>query len=356
MGLQQFRLPQLSSAAKSALFFYDWLVNRAALPVPLATCRLLLGPSLDELHDQPNPSTAQPVTTDDFVMAASGWIQDARRSESEMTIFYFCGHKLQVSREEDILLFQNFGSAIGPSFRGGVSFANIFNGLGQGTIPIAQTQLYFLDGSRHLASRSSLGTLLYGSTDVFDVWLGGPDRRSAAVFQAAAPGDQAYAYRNQVSLFTEALVRGLDGAAAVPQNLAALGQSEWVVTIASLSRWLGATGQRLAQEHSLPITFMTSGLLRESVITKIQRPPMVDVEIRIEPAHVAMDANLIIEDQNGRQILNLVHLSPRHHLRLEPGFYALGIRPQGPESEMKARRQLIQVLPSDSPLVVVMSA
>ena len=206
-GLQQFRLPQLSSAAK--WLSYLLVSDRAALPVPLATCRLLLGPSLDELHDQPNPSTAQPVTTDDFVMAASGWIQDARRSESEMTIFYFCGHKLQVSREEDILLFQNFGSAIGPSFRGGVSFANIFNGLGQGTIPIAQTQLYFLDGSRHLASRSSLGTLLYGSTDVFDVWLGGPDRRSAAVFQAAAPGDQAYAYRNQVSLFTEALVRGL---------------------------------------------------------------------------------------------------------------------------------------------------
>jgi hypothetical protein len=348
---QSFGLKQLPTAIRSALAFHDWLMNKPQLPVPLATCRLLLAPLPGER--QTIPSNTAPAGTDDFVRAASAWRQDARRSEAEMMVFYFCGHKLQISSDDDILLCQNFGTPVGPSFRGAISLANIFNAMGQSDGPIAQTQLYFLDGSRHPVGRPDLGSRLYGTTDVFDTTLSGPDRRLAGVFHAAAPGDQAYAYVDSVSLFTEALIEGLHGAAAVPQSLIGSGENQWAVTIASLARWMGLSGDRLTQEHQVRMAFRTS-LLGDAVIARIQNAPMALVNIEIHPAQEAAGIGMVIEDQNGRTVTSLPALLPHQEFNLPAGFYSLVVTP-GPGSKVQPGRRLIQVAPPDSTVVVDVS-
>jgi hypothetical protein len=327
-----FGLTQLSTAVPSALAFHEWLVQRAKLPVPLATSRLLLAPH----QGSPPYLGAVSGTTDNFLRAAAGWMRAARESDAEMAIFYFCGQKLQLSSDDDVLLFQNFGSSLGPSFRGSVRFANIFNGMGPNERTIAQSQVYFLDGSRHPVTRPALGSMLYGTTDVFDVLLTGPDRRMAGVFHAAAPGDQAYAFAKSISLFTQAVITGLDGAAAVRQS------GEWAVTISSLSRWLGIEGDRLASEHGVSIDFRVS-LLGDGVITRVDAAPPVQVDIHMGPAAAAVNAELVIEDERGNQVSRTPGVGPLIHTVLPAGFYALSlVLKQEPD---KTSRRLVQVLP-----------
>jgi hypothetical protein len=331
-------LTQLSTAVPSALAFHEWLVERARLPVPLATSRLLLAPHEGWPQDlKIPPPAALSGSTDDFLRAATGWMQAARESDAEMAIFYFCGQKLQLSSDDDVLLFQNFGSPLGPSFRGSVSFANIFNGMGPNERTIAQSQVYFLDGSRHPVRRAALGSMLSGTTDVFDVLPTGPDRRMAGVFHGAAPGDQAYSLANSISMFTQAVIKGLDGAAAVRQR-----GSEWEVTTSSLSRWLGIEGDRLASEHGLSIAFRAN-LLGDGVLTRVDAAPPVRVVIRMGPAAAAVNAELVIEDERGNRVSRFPDVGPPIHTVLPAGFYALSLVPK--QESAKTSRRLIQVLP-----------
>jgi hypothetical protein len=220
--------------------------------------------------------------------------------------------------------------------------------------PIAGTQLYFLDGSRHPVTRPSLGSKLYGTTDLFDVRLAGPDLRAAGVFHAAAPGDQAYGRVEDVSLFTEALIEGLDGAAAVPPRPSGSGPGQWAVTIASLSRWLASRGDRLTAEHKIRMTFRAS-LLGDGIIANIKNAPMCRLNIEIEPAEEAAGIGMVVEDQNGKPVARIAALMPRQEIELPAGFYSLVVTP-GPGSKVQPGRRLVVVTPPVSAVVVDVSA
>jgi hypothetical protein len=332
--------PRLTSAVASAVTFYDWLLNRARLPVPLATCRLLMSPALDG-PPVLAPHGVLPATTDEFLKAAWGWRSAATMSSEGMAIFFFCGHRLQVSREEDIFLFQNFGEPYGPTFRGAVSFVNLFNGMEAHENPMARTQLFLLDGSRHPYTRASLGERLYGTTDVFDVFPSGPDRRVAGVFQAAAPGEQAYSMAREPSLFTKALIEGLEGRAAVHQRSPSPTAGGWVVTTTSLANWMSNETQRLADEHKVPVTFRASAI-GDGVVAKIDEAPMVQLDVLIEPAEAAKGAQLTVEDQHGKIVAQFSDPAPRLKMQLAAGFYALSCMKEGAPG---VTRQLISATP-----------
>ena len=83
-------MQQLSSTALTAYKMYCWLVERQnKLPVPLATCRLLLSPSSEEVQREPNlHGLADPCTLDQFRAAASEWRTDARSSTRMRVILW----------------------------------------------------------------------------------------------------------------------------------------------------------------------------------------------------------------------------------------------------------------------------
>ena len=88
---ENFGLRQLSSTALTAYQVYRWVLDHQQnVPVPLATCRLLLSPSLDEVAAEPALNElADPCTLNNFLVEAAGWRNDAGLNEGNITFFYF---------------------------------------------------------------------------------------------------------------------------------------------------------------------------------------------------------------------------------------------------------------------------
>lgn len=307
---------QLSSAARSAFRFYEWLTNTAHLSKPLSTCRLLLAPSVGEAAEPGIEEHAQPCSVNDFLLAANEWIEDACRSKDEATIFYFAGHKLQIGAEEDILLFQDFGSKIGPMLRGGVSFSNIFNGMASRDVLCEQTQHYFIDGSRERTTTADLGTLARGATDVFDVKVRQQDRRAAGVYHAAAPGTHAWARADGVTFFTEALLQGLTGSAGTKTP----GGGGWVVTTASLAQWMGQASERYTRGDAVQVRFPVS-IRGEGVICELAGPPEVGVTVSVHPPEAGSEARLRVSTADGAAVVEMAMNPLAVRLQLRAGIY-----------------------------------
>lgn len=324
-------LPQLTTAARSAYRFYDWLTQSAALPVPLVTCRLMLAPSPEEMTEPGIENHVQGCKVNDFLVAANEWIMDACRSDHESTIFYFVGHKLRFSSEDDTLLFQDFGATLGPKLRGGVNFANILNGMGSQEVLTRQTQHYFLDGSRTNAESA----VSRGTTDVFDVSFNFMDRRNIGVFYASAPGDHAFSHAGGITFFTESLLQGLNSAAASKPDPG----SEWAVTTRSLARWMGRAVEKYA-EHDIVLNFPVNLRGDDSVICNVLEVPHVRVNLRLRSPEPVPGARVRISSGTGEQVAEVALDSSRAELHLPAGFYALELQVGG-----KSARTLIAAHP-----------
>ena len=88
-----------------ARYFYTWLVKRKdRLVPPLATCRLMLAPSDEEIKEQPEIEKLKtPCTMDDFLVQANAWRKDASARKEGTTIFYFAGNGFQVEKSDPVL-------------------------------------------------------------------------------------------------------------------------------------------------------------------------------------------------------------------------------------------------------------
>jgi hypothetical protein len=349
-------LKGLASSALSAFKIYEWLLERRDhLPVPLATCRLLLAPSDKErlvsqvggLNDEVKGS---PCGVDDFLLAANEWRADAQAGRDHATFFYFSGLGKELARSEPIILLQDFGRPIGPVLRGAVSVNNLLYGMSPNVRQpnIAQTQLFFVDSSRTpLPDLQSFE--LRNTTPVFDAVPLGLDERRASVFYASQAGGRAYAVRGQQTLFSGALLECLNGAAAVPAPVDSSDDRDWVVTTHSLINALGQVLRRLntdMQKYNVRQTFEVGGLVRDAVVVRLDGPPVVPVRIEIDPPEVAPRTVITIQDETGKPIKTLT--PPREggpvSVDLTAGVYLLEAKtaPPAPGPMVVTRVRLIK--------------
>jgi hypothetical protein len=231
---------------------------------------------------------------------AAEWHEDACSNRDNIALFFFSGHGFQRSFAEDLILFEDFGG-VGPALRGAVSVDNLFRGMAPrpGATEVARTQLFFIDASRAPANNERF--LLSNPTMVFDEYSSGPDDRSAVIFYSTQPGEHSYIVRSfETSIFTTALLRCLDGQAAVP--LDGSSQSRWGITVSSLIRGLAESMRRLGKTANLSQTQMpvVGGLVRDQVIRYLEEIPQVDVTVRI--ANPAAKSELRIEDAEGHVV------------------------------------------------------
>src|SRR2546430_1852103 len=207
---ESFGMAQLPSSASSAYKVYRWLVERQKyLPVPLATCRLLLSPSPIEAEVEPLlGDQLAPCTLDQFLVAAKQWRDDASTHRDNVTFFYFAGYNLQKSENEEVLLLENFGDGIGGILRNTVSVNNLFNGMMRHHLrpQMARTQLYFIDVCRALPAQNKQQFERMNPTDVFDVEVTELDNRAASIFYAAIPSDQVDPSQSGLTLFSKPLL------------------------------------------------------------------------------------------------------------------------------------------------------
>lgn len=353
-------MTQLSSSVLTAYKMYLWLLERQNhFPVPLATCRLLLSPSQDEEHIEPNlRGLVDPCTRNNFWDAAFEWRDDASLHKDNIALFYFAGHGIQSSRAEAIVLLENFGDGRGNLLQNAVSINNLFSGMAPAAArpDMALTQLYFIDASRVIPRQLKYSELL-DAPAIFDIELRGLDERSATIFYAAAPGSKAYALRGETTIFSRALLRCLNGAAGEirEQN----GQEQWYVSVASLVPALDYSIREFNQATGVEQEFIISGLVRDTVIVYLDGPPKVSLVLAVDPIDALQFTRIEIRDDAGKQVLILPKpLNPHpYKCQLPAGIYTIGAKIDPPHPSFADRPgRMLAVMPPNTYMKVKVAA
>jgi hypothetical protein len=331
-------LRQLSSAARSAYALYRWLLDRQQrLPIPLASVRLLLSPSPEELDAEPGlAELSGPCGLEAFLTAAYDWRADADTHRGGYTLFYFAGHGIQANGTDTALLLEDFGDGRGGLLRNAVSTQNLIAGMShsRSRTNTARTQLYFIDTSRDTPAWVGR-SMSAAPSPVFNIEVSQatmPDDRTATCFYATAPSARAYAFARKQSLFSRALVECLEGAAARPVDdlegaaSGEPGETRWGVTLYSLSSALSQRMQELSEQFNIDQMVRVDG--SDAVINYLPGPPDVQVEISIEPPGAQQFASVKITNAlGGETVLDLpAPLSPHPYVASMPaGVYAVSV-------------------------------
>jgi hypothetical protein len=329
-----FGMEQLTAAALTAYQLSQWLVNnQAQLPVPLATCRVLLSPSPAETAVEPALAGTAGCRWDDFAQAVRDWRQDALAHAGGYTLFYFAGHGVQRSRTDSVMLLQDFGDGIGGSLTRGAGVNNLFAALAptgpklKPPVGIARTQFYFIDACRVLPSKFKDRELM-SVPDVLDAPLNGVDDRTAPIYYAAAPGAAAYSLAGQGTLFGTALLACLAGGAGKAMDKG--DGVRWYVTSHSLDAGLNRYLEVLNRNHGSDQDCVMGGLAGEATLVRTGSPPAVEVELKVDDAGALPCTDVQVQElQSGvsawPQLARPINPHP-YHGRLPAGFYLVGAR------------------------------
>jgi len=207
---------QLSSPPVSARELATWFIAAYNDPAKeLAGVALLLS----EADPQPfrNPKTnesfdVEEATADNAEAAIREWNDRADSDPGNRLFFYFCGHGV-CEGEDMALLTSDFCSDDHNPLQGALNFRLLRSGLKRCS---ASEQVFFIDACR------ANSDVLIGDSEGFAGRVPLlPGRRPvdlpsvlAVPYYATLAGNRAYARENRVSLFTEALLRSLRGAAS----------------------------------------------------------------------------------------------------------------------------------------------
>jgi hypothetical protein len=324
-------MSQLTSTATTAQKIVDWLAS-ALLPVPLATCRLLLSPSPAEAA---LAGTAAAATVDNLLVEADLWRQDASTNRDNVTLFYFAGHGIQRTKEDAVLCLQEFRKTPGPALRETVDLATIRAGMSPapGRDDIARTQFYFVDACREQTVEQSKFEPLETSA-VFDKDLAGEDDRASPIFYSSISNHPAMSVPGGQTLFSTALIDCLRGAGGDSLGEDAAGNSRWGVSVAGLNRALAMRIADLNRQHGADQTYTTGGQFADATICLLPGAPMVDVALLIDPvAACAVGQLTVVADGNVVTLNRPAPLAP-HPLReqLPAGLYnvVLSFTPPSP--------------------------
>jgi hypothetical protein len=294
---------QLSSAALTAYKMYRWLIDsQKRFPVELASCRLLLLPSSDEIVAEPNLNDlVRSCALNDFLNEVYEWRDDASSHPGNMTFFYFAGHGIQRTKDDAVLLLEDFADGKGSVLKNAVEMSNLFNGMASSTTKpkMARTQLYFVDSCRNLPSKFKSFEWM-STTPIFDIELGGTDNRLAPIFYASVPGGKAVGLKGKQTLFSKALLDCLNGAAGVPIDEDSYGKVEWGISIYSLSKALNVLIEDLNTLLGTQQECILSGLLADTKILSLNDPPLVDVVLEVDPLEALGFTKISVLDSHGR--------------------------------------------------------
>lgn len=251
-------MAQLTSPPISARKFATWLIQRYNVPDrPLATVALLVSEARPKPFIHPVSGASIPLedaTIANLKAALEAWRARGDAMPDQRLIFYFCGHGIGKGTDTALLAADYGVSPLDP-LDAAIDFRNFLLGMAQS---VASEQVYFID-----ACRAHSGGLLnaggYNGRPIFRPNLAAnsnPNLR-APVFYAALAGQRAFSYERKPSLFTAALIDGLDGRGANDD------EGDWRVTAyglkASLDFDLAPALRRLgsasvpATDNSVPI-------------------------------------------------------------------------------------------------------
>ena len=245
-------------------------------------------------------------------------------------------------------MLQDFGNGIGPALRGGITANNLFYGMGPTSQQpdIARTQLYFIDTDRVYPSRVFQSYEEMNTTAVFDALPLGIDDRDAVIFYSTISGGATYGYVGEETFFSLAILKCLEGAAAVPGETDQEGTLRWQVSITSLMNGLNQVLPGLVQDSGAIQLFEVGGQVRDSIICYLDATPVVDLAIEVDPIEALAVSH--VEMCNEASAVVFKHDAPLqphpYPIQLPAGYYTLRIRIAPPDPRFKdlvARTRLL---------------
>ena len=220
---QRWNLGDLSSATVSALEFALWLKDTLNYPNrPLKYLDVVISAARDLQESEEIMATKtslssedvswdyQTTTLDDIMQAIRAWQEQCNLSPEEVAIFYFCGHGIE-HNGVIALLAENFEARDEDTeffYTGSLDLRQFHQGTARFR---AQNKYFFID-----SCRSDPVELLGYEIRPNPVVSPQADRThpgDAPIYLATKRGERAWGIPNQVSQFTSAIIRALNGAA-----------------------------------------------------------------------------------------------------------------------------------------------
>jgi caspase domain-containing protein len=327
LSASPFGLRRLTSAAGTAAAFAEWLTaNAGSLPRPLATVRLLIAPtdSERERHAAHCEASGSP-TLRSFLMAAEAWRADLVRSDDNAAFFYFVGHGLQGPAADEVLLLHDFGEPGGSPLRNGITTNSLVAGMApmdsHPTVP--RLQLYFFDACRG-TDRVLRRMEAAQATDAFTYELSHQDYRQVAKYHAAIPGGRARSEINGTTIFGEAVLACLSGAAGERSP-----DGGWHVSVGSLGRALSLIEKKVrVEDDRIRFDPQPRGDQMTSIV-QLARTPAVDVTLALKPDEIISSTGVRVRNGRGEPVALPIPLVPHpYQCTWLAGAYAIDTEDQ----------------------------
>lgn len=272
----------LSSAARSASDVAAWLLSEYRNPdAPLASLRVLLSPVPGErINKQITPllDPAASRATSSAVIAEIRDFQKACKTNVKNVVFvYVAGHGVQTTTRSTVLLLSDIGDPALPNrLSGALDVAGFHAAMNSPKNP--ERQIWFSDACRQEPAVLTAFVALPGAICP-DIPKGHVD--TSPLILAASTGESAYA-RKQGTLFSEALLAGLRGAAVSgPQKPA---NPDWHVKLYDLLRWADERIKKVSKANSADQSIDPTGRVLDLVIQRFASAPDVKVTLKLSPA------------------------------------------------------------------------
>jgi hypothetical protein len=278
----QLGLANLSSAARSASELTAWLLNEYRCPeAPLKDVRLLLSPVDGEalnadvvarMGGQPAPATREAVK-DEFTA-----FMQACASPADRALVFLVGHGIQLSPRSAIVLLEDFATDAEPDLLfGAMDVIGCHDAMRKSGG--ADHQAWFSDACRQRPEVVRRFEALDGAFKPGN--LGLAEVAASPVFLSSSTRENAFADPQGLTIFTQALLWALRGAAAVGKDESC---PVWHVSSSRLSLVLPTRVKALAQAGGADQSVDVTGKPLDVVVQQFETPPQVDIEVALSPA------------------------------------------------------------------------
>lgn len=280
------QLGQLSSPPKSAEAFYNSIIKLHAENAwirPLGSIEVLLSP----LANDESTFAGQNIDSaniSNITNAYWEWKERCDKHPDNVAIFYFCGHGFE--KDEQYLLTEDFGKTPHNPWTGCFAFDLTRRGF---STCKANTQLFFVDACRQITS--DMLTTDFRVLPIDPPNLLAKDCLYRLTQQAAAINESAYGKKNDVSFYTQALIKALCGDASTGDD------GDWVVNTGVLASKMTSFIKNIASDQGYKQRCISTTSDVTDIIRFIE-PPSLSLTVTCAPFNALRFAELSYHNLN----------------------------------------------------------
>jgi len=341
MSNNSYGMGQLYSPPHSARKFAEWLLTKYDNPKKIGTVDLIISDSITQHFYNPRDNQTVQIERATFEAvknAISAWYKRGNSHEENFMILYFCGHGMGSGSITSLVL-EDFGSNDANELHALWDFSDFHQGMERCR---ARQQCFFIDACR-VASSTLIGSLRSKGDPIIpgSAYFPHSGSRQAPVYYSTFPGSYAYGRLNDISLFSEALLRALDGSGSDDTT------GNWIVYPNTLLRGINYLLSQLTTNGGDQSCFADS-LADDFIIHQISSTPMVSVTISCEPEEHNAEASLAYSDDQNNEILRTEKSPAQWETFLEAGIYNFIARIEadefrGPRSMVRPPYRLVKI-------------